>query len=79
MNGGDKVQIEKDIPEGQTIWANRNQITQVLVNLLQNALGCAEEQNISPNSEADDLAWRASRQPARASLRVRDNGEGITA
>ena len=33
-----KVIIEKEIPQNQTIWANRNQITQVLVNLVQNSL-----------------------------------------
>ena len=33
-----KVRVDKEIPEHQTIWANRNQITQVLVNLLQNAV-----------------------------------------
>src|SRR3970282_1721805 len=34
----DKVQIKQDLPEHQTIWANKNKLIHVLVNLLQNSL-----------------------------------------
>src|SRR5262249_55868818 len=34
----EKVEIVSDVDEGQTIWANKNKLIQVLVNLLQNSL-----------------------------------------
>src|SRR6266404_4641197 len=34
----DKVQIEQKVSENQTIWANKNKLIQVCVNLLQNAI-----------------------------------------
>src|SRR5947208_3207136 len=34
----DKVQIQQQIAEDQTIWANKNKLIQVLVNLLQNSM-----------------------------------------
>jgi signal transduction histidine kinase len=34
----DKVQIEQKLAEHQTIWANKNKLIQVIVNLLQNSL-----------------------------------------
>src|SRR5918995_6576141 len=38
-----KVTVENEISSDQTIWANRNQVTQVLVNLLQNAIYAVEK------------------------------------
>src|SRR5207244_1807506 len=34
----DKVQIQQQLVEHQTIWANKNKLIQVLVNLLQNSM-----------------------------------------
>jgi hypothetical protein len=50
----EKVQIEKHIPEGQTLWANCNQTTQVLVNLLQNALDSLKSKDFAG---ADPTIW----------------------
>jgi signal transduction histidine kinase len=70
-----KVRIEKQIPENQTIWANRNQITQVLVNLLQNALQALEKRHCS---ETGATIWvRGSEENGESLIIVRDNGEGI--
>jgi signal transduction histidine kinase len=71
-----KVRVEKEIPEHQTIWANRNQITQVLVNLLQNALHALEKKHCS---ESGATIWiRGIEENAESLIIVRDNGEGIT-
>jgi signal transduction histidine kinase len=70
-----KVRIEKEIPESQAIWANPNQVTQVLVNLLQNALQALEKKS-SPESAA--TIWvRGSEENGESLVMIRDNGEGI--
>ena len=72
-----KVKIEKEIPEVQTIWANRNQIIQVLVNLLQNALQALEKKHCS---ETGATIWlRGIEENGESLVIVRDNGEGIAA
>jgi C4-dicarboxylate-specific signal transduction histidine kinase len=72
-----KVRIEKEIPDNQAIWANRNQITQVLVNLLQNALHALEKKRCF---ETAPTIWiRAVEENGENLIVVRDNGEGITA
>jgi C4-dicarboxylate-specific signal transduction histidine kinase len=71
----DRVQIEKDFPEGQTIWANRNQATQVLVNLLQNALDTLKSKTFP---DTGPTIWLRGVEADGASvITVRDNGEGI--
>ena len=71
-----KVRVEKEIPEHQTIWANRNQITQVMVNLLQNALHALEKKHCS---ESGATIWiRGIEENGESLIIVRDNGEGIT-
>jgi C4-dicarboxylate-specific signal transduction histidine kinase len=71
----DRVRIEKDIPEDYTIWANPNQVTQVLVNLLQNALDALKKKSFS---DAVPTIWlRASVEDSENVITVRDNGEGI--
>jgi C4-dicarboxylate-specific signal transduction histidine kinase len=71
-----KVRVEKEIPEHQTIWANRNQITQVMVNLLQNALHAVEKKHCS---ESGATIWiRSIEENGESLVIVRDNGEGIT-
>jgi signal transduction histidine kinase len=71
-----KVRVEKEIPENQTIWANRNQITQVLVNLLQNALHALAKKHCS---ETGATIWiRGLEENGESLIILRDNGEGIT-
>jgi signal transduction histidine kinase len=72
-----KVRIEKEIPEDQSIWANRNQITQVLVNLLQNALHALAKKDFS---DTPPTIWvRGIEEDGESLIIVRDNGEGIPA
>ena len=71
----DKVIIEKEIPEHQMIWANRNQVTQVIVNLLQNALHALEKKRFF---ESVATIWiRGIEENGESLVIVRDNGEGI--
>ncbi|MGB7950501.1 MAG: ATP-binding protein [Candidatus Binatia bacterium] len=70
-----KVRLVKDIPENQTIWANRNQIVQVLVNLLQNSLHALEKKNFS---ETPATIWvQGVEGDGESLIIIRDNGEGI--
>jgi C4-dicarboxylate-specific signal transduction histidine kinase len=70
-----KVSIEKEIPEDQIIWANRNQMIQVMVNLLQNAL-----QALARKHSCENVAtiWvQGLEENGESVIVVRDNGEGI--
>jgi len=71
----DKVQIEQKIAESQTIWANKNKLIQVCVNLLQNSIDALK----SKSTEGEKPAiWIEGREENGKSLLViRDNGEGI--
>lgn len=70
-----KVKIEKEIPNDQTVWANRNQVIQVLVNLLQNALYALDRK---PRPDMAPTIWiRGVQQLTESQIIVRDNGEGI--
>jgi C4-dicarboxylate-specific signal transduction histidine kinase len=71
----DKVTIEKEIPEHQTIWANRNQLTQVIVNLLQNAFYALEKKSFFDS--AATIWIRGIEENGESLVIVRDNGEGI--
>jgi signal transduction histidine kinase len=71
----DKVQIENEISPDQTIWANRNQATQVLVNLLQNAL---DSLKVKEFSVTRPTIWlRGFELDGESVIIIRDNGEGI--
>jgi signal transduction histidine kinase len=73
----DKVQIEQKLTEHQTIWANKNKLVHVLVNLLQNSLDALKAKKF--NGEQPTI-WLESRIEAGHSiLAVRDNGCGIDA
>jgi signal transduction histidine kinase len=71
----DKVRIEKTILPDQTIWANPNEATQVLLNVVQNALHAVKEKS---HSEEAPTIWISSYEDGGDSLiAVRDNGAGI--
>jgi signal transduction histidine kinase len=71
----EKVQIEKEIPEGQTIWANRNQATQVIINLLQNSLDSLKNKEFAGTGPT--IWLRSLEVDGECVITVRDNGEGI--
>jgi two-component system sensor histidine kinase PhcS len=73
----DKVRIEKNLPEHLTIWANKNKLIHVVVNLLQNALDAMKDKAYKDEQPA---IWIEGRLEAGKSLLiVRDNGSGIDA
>ena len=71
----DKVDIEQSIPEHQAIWANRNKLIQVLVNLVQNSLDAMKTKQYENERPALRLEGRVVN--GRSQLVVRDNGPGI--
>jgi signal transduction histidine kinase len=72
----DKVQIKQDLPEHQTIWANKNRLIHVLVNLLQNSLDALHSKQ-DFNGEAPTIWIEGRVENGSSRLIVRDNGPGI--
>jgi signal transduction histidine kinase len=71
----DKVQIEKKLADHQTVWANKNKLIHVLVNLLQNSLDALKSKQFADEKPS---IWIESRvEAAKSILLVRDNGTGI--
>jgi signal transduction histidine kinase len=71
----ERVQIEQDIQEHQTVWANKNKLIQVLVNLLQNSLDAMKGKNFVDEKPTIRIEGRVEN--GLSVLRVRDNGTGI--
>jgi signal transduction histidine kinase len=71
----DKVRIEQNLPPGQTVWANRNKLIHVLVNLLQNSIDALAEKNFKNEQPAIWIEGRV--EDDRSFIVVRDNGPGI--
>jgi len=73
----DKVRIEQNLPEHQTAWANKNMLTHVLVNLVQNSLDALKAKSFT--NEQPTIWIEGRLEPGRSILVVRDNGTGISA
>jgi signal transduction histidine kinase len=72
----DTVRVHQNIPAAQTLWANRNKLIHVLVNLMQNALDALHEKQFPPGEQAQ--IWLEGRVDGHRSLIiVRDNGPGV--
>lgn len=72
----DKVRIEQNLPEHQTVWANKNQLIHVLVNLMQNSLDALKAKSFT--NEQPTIWIEGRLEPGRSILVVRDNGTGIS-
>jgi C4-dicarboxylate-specific signal transduction histidine kinase len=71
----DKIQLHQDLAAGQTVWANKNKLIQVMVNLLQNSVDALRRKSFTDDQPT---IWIESRvESGRNLLRVRDNGPGI--
>jgi C4-dicarboxylate-specific signal transduction histidine kinase len=71
------VRIEQHLADRQTIWANKNKLTHLLVNLLQNSLDALKTKTFQNDQPT---IWIEGRLAAGKSvLVVRDNGPGIEA
>ena len=73
----DLVRIDTNLAEHQTVWANKNKLIHVLVNLLQNALDALKAKNFSGEQPAIQITGRVEN--GRSRLIIRDNGPGIDA
>ncbi len=71
----DNVDIIQDLPEDMTIYANPNQITQVLLNLIQNAIDALRQKEFSDDEPTVTISGNNSN--GTCSIVVRDNGPGI--
>jgi signal transduction histidine kinase len=72
----DKIRVEQNLPPKQIVWANRNKLIQVLVNLLQNSMDALAEKKFDAGEKpAIWIEGRAS--DDRSVIVVRDNGAGI--
>ena len=71
----DRVQIHQQIPEDLMIEANKNKITQVLVNLLQNASDAMKTKAYANEPPAISIEGRL--EDGRTVVAIRDNGPGI--
>jgi signal transduction histidine kinase len=71
----DKVRIEQRLAEHQTVWANRNKLVHVMVNLLQNSLDALRRKKFDGEQPT---IWLEGRVENNLSVVVvRDNGPGI--
>lgn len=74
----DQIQIENHIPEGFTVRAVRNRLTQVFLNLIQNSLDAFALKSFEPGTRPE-IRFEASNHEGTRTLRVRDNGPGVPA
>ena len=72
----DRIVIQTQLADGQTIRGNRNKLIQVLVNLLQNSFDALANKSFT-NGERPTIAITGRVEGRRSVLIVRDNGSGI--
>jgi len=72
----DVVQIHQEIDPIQGLWANRNKLIHVLVNLMQNAIDALREKQF-PDGEKPQIWLRGKLDGERSLIIIRDNGPGI--
>jgi C4-dicarboxylate-specific signal transduction histidine kinase len=70
-----KVEVKLSVPEDLVVWAERNRLIQVLVNLLQNSLDAMKGKDFGGGGPVIEIAGLADGATSR--LVVRDNGQGI--
>jgi len=71
-----QVEIVKDIPEGMTVFVNRNRLVQVLGNLLQNSVDALKQKTFS-GDQHPTITIDGQQCNGRSKIIVRDNGPGI--
>ncbi|HOX57182.1 MAG TPA: ATP-binding protein [Candidatus Paceibacterota bacterium] len=71
----DKVRIEQRLAEHQTIWGNKNMLTQTLLTLLENSFDALRAKSFVNEQPTIEIEGRL--EPGKSILVVRDNGTGI--
>ena len=69
------VRIHQSVSEGLCVWANRNGVVHLLINLLKNALDALKD--IPGDGRLPTIWIEARASQRRVALSVRDNGPGI--
>jgi len=72
----DRVKVEQHLPEHQTVWANKNKLIHVLVNLLQNSMDALKHKTFE--NEQPTIWLEGKVVNGTSTLIVRDNGSGIS-
>lgn len=70
-----KVELRVDVSDGHVVWADKNKLIQVLINLLQNSLDALRGKQFENGKPEIVISGRVERESSLIS--VRDNGEGI--
>lgn len=71
----DKVQIDQAVAADLVCEVNKNKLTQVFINLIQNALDALLNKPVGPEPPIIRITGR--RQDGRVVIAIRDNGEGV--
>jgi signal transduction histidine kinase len=71
----EKIKLEEKFTENQTIWANKNKMINVVVNLVQNAIDALKRKDDQSDGPAITIEGRVEN--GRSLVIIRDNGEGI--
>lgn len=71
----EKVQIDQAVPADLVCRANKNKLTQVFVNLIQNSLDALKNKPVGP--EPPIIRISGHHEDGKVLISVRDNGEGI--
>jgi C4-dicarboxylate-specific signal transduction histidine kinase len=71
----DKVDIVQNFDDEVTVWGNRHQLIQVLINLLQNGIDALKEKEFTADKPHIEIA--GLHQDDKFLLVIRDNGPGI--
>jgi signal transduction histidine kinase len=72
----DTVEIHQEIPPTQNLWANRNKLIHIFVNLMQNAIDALREKQFA-DGEKPQIWIRGRVEEDRSIITIRDNGPGI--
>lgn len=72
-----KVELRVDLSDGQVVWADKNKVIQVLINLLQNSLDAIRTKKFESGKPEIVISGRVEREASLVT--IRDNGEGISA
>jgi signal transduction histidine kinase len=71
----ERVEVRVDLSSQQVVWAEKNRIIQVLINLLQNSLDALKNKAFPDGRPVIEIVGRVDDQTS--TILVRDNGEGI--
>ncbi|MGN6387704.1 MAG: ATP-binding protein, partial [Verrucomicrobiota bacterium] len=74
----DKVRITQNFAEDHTtVWGNRHQLIQLMINLLQNSIDALKKKEYSADKPAIEISGNL-KEDGRYLLVIRDNGPGIS-